>query len=284
MINQDNKLDLLKTEKLVDIFLEEESKTIKSIKKEKRNISKAISKIISRIQKGGRVIYIGAGTSGRLGVLDASECKPTFSTDIFQAIIAGGKEAIFRAKEDVEDDKLQAIKDCKKLKLNRSDVLIGVSASGETPYTVASIKFAKRLGASTVGVCSNPSSTLAKIARYRISPLIKKEIISGSSRLKSGTAQKIILNMISSISMIKLGKVYGRLMIDVQPKNKKLIKRAISIISDICKLPFRKSKELFYKSKMHTKAAIVMHYRKCNLKTAQELLKAYSYNLRKVIG
>ncbi len=276
-------LDLLNTKDLTSLFLQEEERTIKSLKKQKLNITKAVNSIIKNLSRGGRVIYIGAGTSGRLGILDAVECKPTFSTNSFLPIIAGGNNAIFKAKEGAEDDKSLAIKDLKKIKLGKHDILVGLSASGETPYTVAAIKHAKKQKITTISITSNPKSTLSKIANYKISPEINHEIISGSSRLRSGTAQKIILNMLSSISMIKSGKVFNNLMIDVQPTNKKLIKRAIGIISNICKVPLNKAKNLFKKSKKNTKAAIVMHFKHCSLNTANELLKKVNFNLRKII-
>ena len=277
-------LDLMNTKSLVELFIQEEQNTISLIKKQKSNIIKVINKILQKIKKGGKVIYIGAGTSGRLGILDASECKPTFSTNIFQAVIAGGRDALFNAKEDSEDNVKNAIKDLKKIKVTQNDVIVGITASGETPYTLSAIKFAKKRKILTLGITSNPNSSLAKITDYKITPEIKSEIISGSSRLQSGTAQKIILNMISSITMIQSGKVYRDLMIAVQPKNKKLIKRAVGIISHICKLPLNKAKALFFKAKKDTKAAIVMHYKKCDLFKAKVLLKKSNFNLRKIIG
>ncbi len=274
----------MKTEDLVELFITEEQNTITAIKKQKSNITKAINKISQKIKAGGRVIYIGAGTSGRLGILDASECKPTFSTDLFKAIIAGGNNSMFQAKEDSEDNIKNAINDLNKIKLSRNDVVVGIAASGETPYTLSAIQYAKKKNIVTVGITSNPNSTLAKIANHKITPEIKSEIIAGSSRLKSGTSQKIILNMISSISMIHNSKVYKDLMIDVQPKNKKLIKRAIGIISHICKLPLNKANSLFYKANKDTKAAIVMHHKDCDFSKAKALLKKSNYNLRKIIG
>ncbi|MBI2995723.1 MAG: N-acetylmuramic acid 6-phosphate etherase [Candidatus Melainabacteria bacterium] len=276
-----NNLDLMSIKQLVELFLKEEQKTINILKKQKSSIVKAINLIK---EKTGRVIYIGAGTSGRLGILDAAECKPTFSTNTFQAIIAGGKRAIFQAKEGAEDSTKNAIQDLKKIKFLKNDVLIGISASGETPYTVSAMKKAKKIKATTIAITSNPNSTLSKTANAAISPNIHQEIISDSSRLKSGTAQKIILNMISSITMIKRGKVYNNLMIDVQPRNKKLVNRAIRIISNICKVPLNKATTLFKKSKSNTKAAIVMHFKKCDLQKAKLLLKKSNPNLRKLIG
>ena len=286
MNSKTKQLDLMTVKNLVDLFLKEEQETINVLKKQKNNITKAINKINKRLHTSSksRIFYIGAGTSGRFGVLDASETRPTFSTNIFHAIIAGGKNAIFHAQEGAEDNKKQAIKDLKKFNLTKDDIVICISASGETPYTVSALKFAKKAKALTVGITSNPKSTLSQLVYISISPEIKEEIISGSSRLKSGTAQKIILNMISSISMIKQGKVYDNLMIDVQPTNKKLIKRAIGIISMVCKVPLNKAKSLFTKAKKNTKAAIVIHFKKCNLNKAIELLRKKNFNLRKVIG
>ena len=276
-------LDLMSTNELVDLFLNKELNSIRELKKQKNNIAKAINLIKQQLQKEGRVFYIGSGTSGRLGILDASECKPTFSTNSFRGIIAGGKGAITQAKEGIEDNTKQAIKDLKKNKITKNDVMVGISASGETPYTLSAIKYAKKLIAKTISITSNPKSTLSKISHISISPEIKEEIISGSTRLSSGTIQKIILNMLSSISMIKTGKVYENLMIDVEPTNKKLIKRAIGIISSICKVPLNKAKSLFLKSKKNTKAAIVMHYRGCDLEAAKKLLVKTNFDLRKII-
>ncbi len=261
MRNKTNNLEQKKTNELVELFLNEETKTIQSLKQQKNNITKAIDLITRKINSGGRVVYIGAGTSGRLAVLDAVECIPTFNSRSFVPVLAGGKKAMFKAQEGAEDDKKQAIKELQKIKLNENDILVGVSASGETPYTVSALTFAKKRKINIVAITSNPTSTLAKLTSYKIVPLIKNEIIQGSSRLKSGTAQKIILNMLSSISMIKLGKVYGNLMIDVRPTNKKLIKRAIGIISTICNISFNKAKTLFSKSKRSIRTAIAMHYK-----------------------
>lgn len=283
MGKQIQNLDLMTIKSLVDLFIRKEQKTIHLLKKQRLNITKAINIITKKLQKGGRVIYIGAGTSGRLGVLDAVECKPTFSTKSFLGIIAGGKSAIFNSQEGTEDNSKQAIKDLKKLNISKDDVVIGITASGETPYTISAVKYAKKNKVVTIAITSNPKSTLSKIANYKISPDIPQEIISGSTRLSSGTAQKIILNMLSSISMIKNGKVFNNLMIDVEPINKKLIKRALESISTVCKIPLNKAKALFKKANKNTKTSIVMHIKKCNLKTAKHLLKKSNYNLRKII-
>ena len=278
MNNTNQSLDLMSTKRFVNLFLQEEQKTINSLKHEKANITKAINQIINKIKHNGQVIYLGAGTSGRLGVLDASECRPTFNTNKFLALIAGGKDAIFKAKEGAEDNTKQAIKDLNKIKITKNDVLIGISASGTTPYVISGVRFARKKKIVTIGITSTPNSLLAKLATYKITPDIVSEIISGSSRLRAGTAQKIILNMISSITMIKTGKVYRNLMIDVQPTNKKLINRAIGIISMVCNIPLNKAKVLFEKSKQNTKAAIIMHYKNCNLSKANMVFKRANRN------
>ncbi len=274
----------MKTKELVEQFLKKEEETIKSLRKEKNNLIETINEISKRVNKNGRVVYIGAGTSGRLGILDAVECKPTFNTDLFLGVIAGGKKAIFKSKEGAEDDEKLGISDIKKIKLKKNDVAVGISASGETPYTVSAIKYANKIGILTVGIASNPKSTLVKISKCKIAPLIEREIIQGSSRLSSGTVQKIILNMISSISMINAGKVYGDLMIDVQPTNKKLVKRAVNIIAIICKIPFDKALILFKQSNRNARVAIIMHYKKCDLNTAKKLLSKPNFNLTSVIA
>lgn len=278
------KLDLMKTESLVQLFLSEEEETIKEIKKQKLQLTKAINKISANLDKDGRVFYIGAGTSGRLGLLDAVECMPTFSTKSFQGIIAGGKNAFIKAKEGAEDSEKDAIGDLKKLKLKKYDVLVGIAASGETPYTLSALKYANKKKLLTIGITSNPKSSIAKTAKLSINPKISSEIISGSSRLRSGTAQKLILNMISSITMIKSGKVYDDLMIDVQPTNKKLVKRAIGIISMVCKLPLNKAEKVFIQSGKNTKIAIVMNKMQCSKTKAITLLNKKKGNLRKVIS
>lgn len=283
MKKKNNNLNSMTIENLVSLFLDKEEETIKSLKKEKRNISKAIKEISKKIESNGRVIYIGAGTSGRLGVLDAVECKPTFNTDIFLGAIAGGEGAFFKAKEGSEDNEKLGIEDLKKLKVRRNDVVIGIAASGETPYTVSALQYANKLGALTIGISSKPKSSLSKIAKHQITPNIEREIISGSSRLSSGTSQKMILNMISSISMIKAGKVYKDLMIDVLPTNKKLVKRAISIISNVCNISFNKASVLFKKSNRNIRAAIVMHIKGYSLPLAMKALKENNFNLDKTI-
>lgn len=277
-------LDLMTVNELVDLFITDQSNVLIALKKQKKNITKAVSETKRHLDKGGRVVYIGAGTSGRIGLLDAVECKPTFSTDKFIGIIAGGEKAFIQAKEGSEDNEKDAIKDLKKIKLNSKDILIAIAASGETPYTISAIKYAKKLKVKTIGISSTRSSSLSKISDYSIPTELGKEIIQGSSRLKSGTIQKIILNMISSISMIKSGKVFNDLMVDVQPTNKKLVKRAISIISSICKISFQEAERIFCASNKDIKVAITSYKKKLSIKDTKKLLSKKKHNLRSVIG
>lgn len=284
MKNKKGNLDLYEINDLVNLFIEKEEKTIKEIKKQRSNISNVIKTVKKHLDNSGRVIYIGAGTSGRLGILDAVESKPTFSTSSFKAIIAGGNNAFIKSKEGAEDNIKQAIKDLKKIRISKKDVLIGVAASGETPYTLSAIKYANKIGVETISITSKTKSSLAKIAKQSINVDLGEELISGSSRLSSGTAQKIILNMVSSISMIKSGKVYGNLMIDVQPTNQKLIKRAVNIISKVCKISEKDALHLFRTSGKNTKIAVVMNKLKCSKATAKRILKNNKSDLRKVIN
>ncbi|MDF5377181.1 N-acetylmuramic acid 6-phosphate etherase, partial [Vibrio parahaemolyticus] len=195
-------------------------------------IAEAVDKITEAFKVGGRLFYIGAGTSGRLGVLDASECPPTFGTDpeMVVGIIAGGKEAMFRAKEGAEDDPTLGEQDLKENTLTQRDVVVGIAASGRTPYVIGGLEYANELGATTVALSCNPDSPIADIADIAISPVVGPEALTGSTRLKSGTAQKLVLNMLTTASMIRLGKSYQNLMVDVKATNAKLVARAARIV------------------------------------------------------
>jgi len=183
------------------------------------------------VAKGGRLVYMGAGTSGRLGVLDASECRPTFGTDKVVAILAGGPRAMFKAGESVEDDRASARKDLKRIALSRRDVLVGIAASGRTPYTLEGLGYAREIGAATIGVTANPDSPMRGLADIEIAVNVGPEVIGGSTRLKAGTAQKLVLNMLSTTTMVKLGRVFSGLMIHVEMKNEKLRERGRSIVA-----------------------------------------------------
>ncbi len=193
-------------------------------------IARAVELIVPALRGGGRLIYFGAGSSGRLGVLDAAECLPTFGTDQVMGVLAGGSRAMFRAVEGAEDDAGLAARDLKKVRLSRRDVLVGISASGRTPYTLGGLRYARRLGAATVALTCNAGAPMNRLADVAICPVVGPEVIAGSTRMKAGTAQKLVLNMLSTACMARLGRVFSNWMIGVQPTNRKLQARAEMIL------------------------------------------------------
>ena len=225
-------IDTLPTIEMVKLINQEDHKVAEAVALVTDKIAEAIDVIADRMSKGGRLIYCGAGTSGRLGILDAVECPPTYSTEpeMVQALMAGGYPAIFKAVEGAEDSKELGVQDMKNINFASGDVLVGIAASGRTPYVLGCMEYAKELGAPTVSVTCCPGSVLDNFADIGIAPCPGPEVITGSTRMKSGTAQKMVLNMLSTGSMIKLGKVYGNLMVDVKPSNEKLIRRCVTIV------------------------------------------------------
>lgn len=221
-------IDSVSTLEMIEMINEEDKKVAIAVGEAKESIAKAVDLIADRLAQGGRLIYIGAGTSGRLGILDASECPPTFGVahELVQGVIAGGYTAIFKAIEGAEDDLELAKKDLIERNLTDKDVVCGIAASGRTPYVIGGMKFAKEIGAGVISVSMNPESEMAMLADVPISVVVGPEVITGSTRMKSGTAQKLVLNMLSTGAMIKLGKVYGNLMVDVKASNEKLYARA----------------------------------------------------------
>lgn len=228
-------IDEMTTVEMMALMNQEDQKVPLSIAPIIPQIAAAVDLIADRLRRNGRLIYCGAGTSGRLGVLDAAECPPTFGTDPGQVVglIAGGREAMFRAQEGAEDDEAAAVSDLTAIALTAADVVVGLSASGRTPYAVSALHYAHSKGAATVAVASSPASPLAKEADIALTALPGSEVIAGSTRLKSGTVQKLILNMISTGTMIRLGKVYGNRMVDVQATNEKLARRALRIVQEV---------------------------------------------------
>lgn len=225
-------IDALSTLDMVKLINREDHKVAEAVELVADKIAQAVDVITDRLSKGGRLIYCGAGTSGRLGVLDAVECPPTYSTEpeMVQGLIAGGYPAIFKAVEGAEDSKELGVNDLKNISFNANDVLVGIAASGRTPYVLGAMEYAKELGAVTVSVTCCPGSVLDSFADIGIAPAPGPEVVTGSTRMKSGTAQKMVLNMLSTGAMIKLGKVYGNLMVDVKPSNEKLIRRCVTIV------------------------------------------------------
>lgn len=267
-------IDRKSTVEILEIMNEEDKNVPLAVGKEINNIAKAVDEVIKSFKNGGRLIYVGAGTSGRLGVLDASECPPTFSTDKNQviAIIAGGKNAMFEAIEGAEDDEEAAIADLKEIDVNNRDVVIGITASGNTPYTVSAVKYAKSIGCTTVGISCNLDSLIKNIADIAITPIVGPEIIAGSTRLKAGSAQKLVLNMISTASMIGIGKVYNNYMVDLNPSNTKLRDRAKKIIMDTTGVDEKTAYKFLKESEYKPKVAIIMIKTGLDSKSAQNLL------------
>ncbi|WP_028856330.1 N-acetylmuramic acid 6-phosphate etherase [Psychrilyobacter atlanticus] len=267
-------IDMLNTMEMVRVINNEDKKVALAVEKELGNIAKAIDKISSAFLNGGRLIYIGAGTSGRLGILDASECPPTFGTpaELVVGLIAGGKDAILKAVENAEDSKELCVDDLKGIGFNSKDILVGIAASGRTPYVMGGIEYAEELGAVTVGVSCNPDSILAESVKIPISPVVGGEVVTGSSRLKAGTAQKLVLNMLTTGSMIKIGKVYGNLMVDVEATNEKLVERQKKIVMEATDCSREEASSALKDTGGHCKTAILMILGGLEAKEAKILL------------
>lgn len=223
-------LDTKSLPQILRLINREDRKVARAVERVIPEITKAAEIVVSSLAAGGRLVYLGAGTSGRLGALDAAECLPTFGTTQVTAVLAGGPRAMLRAVEGAEDDTAQAGRDLRAIHFGRRDVLMAISASGRTPYACAGLKYARRIGAKTIGLTSNPGTPLTQLADVAIVPVTGPEIVAGSTRMKAGTAQKLVLNMLSTASMIRLGRVYSGLMVSVQLTNKKLRRRAEGIL------------------------------------------------------
>lgn len=225
-------IDELSIEAMLRVINDEDKKVALAVEAIVPQIAAAVDAICAAFQAGGRLIYCGAGTSGRLGILDASECPPTFGTPREQVIglIAGGHTAILQAVENAEDNREQGAQDLKDIRFSRHDVLVGIAASGRTPYVLGALAYANELGATTVSLTCNPGSAMSQVAAIALTPVVGPEVVTGSSRMKAGTAQKLVLNMLTTGSMIRSGKVYGNLMVDVEATNQKLVQRQVNIV------------------------------------------------------
>ena len=226
-------LDTKPTREILRLINREDQRVAPAVAKTLPDIARAVDMAVRALSQGGRMIYLGAGTSGRLGVLDAAECPPTFGSDRVLAVIAGGPGAMFKSQEGTEDDPRQAERDLRSLKLNAKDVLVGIAASGSTPYVLGGMRYARRVGAKTVGLTVNPDAPMKPLADVFIAPVVGPEIVAGSSRMKAGTAQKLVLNMLSTTTMARLGRVYSHWMINVQLTNRKLRERGQRILRAI---------------------------------------------------
>lgn len=279
-------LDILSIEEALRIMNEEDSKVALAVKKEISQIKKAVEVVIEAFTKGGRLIYMGAGTSGRLGVLDAVECPPTFGTppEMVVGLIAGGEGAFIKAVEGAEDSMEMGIDDLKKVKLNSNDVVVGIAASGRTPYVLAGINYAKEIGCKTVGISCNKNSEVGKISDIGIEVVVGPEVLTGSTRLKAGTAQKMVLNMISTISMVGIGKVYKNLMVDVQRTNKKLETRGENIIIDATGVDRETARKKLEEADGSVKLAITMILLNCNVEIAKNKLALAKGHVRRALN
>ena len=260
-INPDTvNIDRVSTYNMLTMINEEDKKVAFAVEKVKESIAKAVDLTAERLLKGGRLIYMGAGTSGRLGVLDASECPPTFGVDfdLVKGIIAGGNSAVFKAVEGAEDSEELGKKDLINLNIKKEDVVCGIAASGRTPYVIGGMKYGKEVGAGVLSITMNSESEMASIADIDISIMVGPEVIMGSTRMKAGTAQKMVLNMISTGTMIKLGKVYGNLMIDLQASNDKLVARAKRILILATGVSLEEAEKVLNETSYDVKLSIVM--------------------------
>ncbi len=291
--NASANIDKFSTKKILEVINDEDQKVAKFVKKEIKYISQATELVIKAFMNGGRLIYIGAGTSGRLGVLDASEIPPTFGTsvDLVRAVIAGGKKAVFRSQEGAEDKGFEAEKELIKLQITKNDVVCGIAASLRTPFVITALKFAKANKCKTVIVTTNPrkifhSSPFNELKNFidvAICVDVGPEIIMGSTRMKSGTAQKLVLNMITTTAMIRLGKVFGNMMVDLKMNSSKLIERAKRVIMIVTGVEYYEAEKFLNEADGHVKTAIVMIIKGISKEEAQIRLQKGMGFVRKAI-
>lgn len=267
-------IDQLTTEEMLQVINNEDKKVACAVEKILPEVARAVDIIAATFRHGGRLFYSGAGTSGRLGVLDASECPPTYGTAPEQvtALIAGGHEAVFRAVENAEDNAEQGRQDLGAAGFNQHDVLVGIAASGRTPYVISALKAARAMGATTIALTCNPASEMAKLADIALTPVVGPEVITGSSRMKAGTAQKLVLNMLTTGAMIRTGKVYGNLMVDVAATNDKLIQRQINMVMQATDCSAAEAEVALSACNRHCKTAIVMLLGHIDVEEARGLL------------
>jgi len=279
-------LDSMAIGELLQVMNDEDKKVALAVENELPQIEKAVKATVYAFGRGGRLVYIGAGTSGRLGVLDAAECPPTFGVDpnLVLGLIAGGETALLQAVEGAEDDAALAVSELEKIEFSADDVLVGIAASGRTPYVLGGLRYAEAQGAVTVAISCSPNSAISKIANIPITLLVGPEVVTGSTRLKAGTATKMVLNMLTTAAMVRIGKVYGNLMVDVKTSNHKLIERARRIVAQAAGVDDEQAAVALEKAGMNAKVAIVMIKRNCSAEEAEELLKAADGFIRKALS
>jgi N-acetylmuramic acid 6-phosphate etherase len=279
-------LDRLPTKAILRLMNREDRKVAISVGREIPAIARAVDAIVSGIRKGGRLIYVGAGTSGRLAVLDAAECPPTFGVApaVVQALIAGGRKALTGAVEGAEDSARDAVRDLRTRRLKPNDIVVGIAASGTTPYVLSALSFARRRGATTIAVTSNRKAAIARSAQIVIATEVGPEIVTGSTRLKAGTSQKLVLNMLSTAAMVRLGHVYDNLMIDVALTNEKLRKRGLRILTEASGAGPAAAEHALRQSGHNLRAALVMLKNGVSAKSARARLALAKGNLRQALG
>jgi len=278
-------IDKLSTKQIIELINAEDALVPGAVARQSKQIAAAIDLIVARFRKGGRLFYVGAGTSGRLGVLDAAECPPTFgvSPSLVQGIIAGGRGALVRAIEGAEDCAQDGAISIRKKRVQASDVVVGLAACGMTPFVHGALKQARQIGAATIFVTCAPEAVGHIPAEIIINPVVGPEVITGSTRMKAGTATKLVLNTLTTGAMVKLGKVYGNLMVDLQATNEKLRDRSLRIVMEMTNLNRSGARRLLGRAQGKVKAAIVMHFRRTNLAGALKILDESDQFLRKAI-
>jgi N-acetylmuramic acid 6-phosphate etherase len=280
-------LDTKTTAEILRLINQEDQRVAPAVAKTIPKIARAVDMAVRAILRGGRMIYLGAGTSGRLGVLDASECPPTFGSDRVLAIIAGGRGAMFKSKEGVEDNPLEAERDLRRVKLSGKDVLVGISAGGHAPYVLGGMRYARRVGAKTVGITANPAAPMKALADAFIAPVVGPEVLTGSSRMKAGTAQKLVLNMLSTATMVRLGRVFSHWMINMQLTNQKLRERGQRILTRVTGASPTRAARTLTAAGGSLPVALLMLYKGIKRDEARQLLaggKSIATILRSFLG
>ncbi|MCZ2367933.1 N-acetylmuramic acid 6-phosphate etherase [Vibrio diabolicus] len=279
-------IDTLSTIEMLQVINEEDQKVPLAVKAVLPQIAETVDAITQAFANGGRLIYMGAGTSGRLGILDASECPPTYGThpDMVIGLIAGGHQAILKAVENAEDNAKMGQDDLKALHLTKNDVVVGIAASGRTPYVLGGLEYAKSIGATTASIACNPECTMAEVADIAILPIVGAEVVTGSSRMKAGTAQKLVLNMLTTGAMIRSGKVFGNLMVDVEATNAKLILRQTNIVVEATDASKEEAERALNACGRHCKTAILMILADLDAEQAKSRLAAHNGSIRAALN
>lgn len=279
-------IDQLPTLEALRVINSEDRKVAEAVEQVLPAVARAVDGIAERLQRGGRLFYVGTGTSGRLGVLDAAECPPTFgvSPELVQGVIAGGYDACYKAVEASEDDREAGVKDLQARGFTANDCLVGIAASGRTPYTIGAVEYARRLGALTACIVCNENSELAAAAEIAIEPVVGPEVIAGSTRLKSGTAQKLVLNMLSTMTMVRLGYVTGNRMTNLKPGNIKLRQRATGLVMAECNLDKPEATAALEAANWDLRVAIVMVKTAASREAAEEALQTSNFIIARAIS